>query len=97
MLLFAEIKSKKYKNLEELGDVPIIGSFIILLFSILPSIPLIFTELPKEFETPIFYYISSVWCFILNKLGINIKLFFISAWILFFLLGFIISVSNYFN
>jgi hypothetical protein len=95
MLIFADIKSKKYKALEEIGDAPIIGTIFILLFSILPGIILFFFDLPKEYETPLFYYISSIWCFVLDKLEIYIKLFFIPAWILFFVLGVIIGYTNY--
>lgn len=97
MLVFADIKSKKYNTLEEIGDFPIIGTIFILLFSTFPSFILLFFDLPKEYETPIFYYISSLWCFILYRLEIYIKLFFIPAWVLFFILGILIGYSNYYG
>ena len=97
MFILADIKSKKYNFLEEIGNFPLIGSIFILLLSVLPSIILIFFDLPKEYETPLFYYISSVWCFILYKIEIYITLFFIPAWVLFLTLGVIMGYANFYT
>jgi len=96
-VIIAELKSTKYKSLEDIGELPIIGNFFVILFSILPSITLLFIDLPKEYETPYFYYISAAWCYILTRIDIKIKVFFIPAWILFFLLGVGIGASAYFK
>ena len=92
MLIFADLKSKKYKNLEEIGNLPIIGVFFILLFSIFPGIILFFFDLSKELETTLFYSISALWCFILTKTEIHIKLFFLPAWILLIVLSLLTSI-----
>lgn len=92
MILFAYLKSKKHKKLENIGETPIIGTFLILLFSIFPSILLSFFNLPKAIETPLFYSIASLWCFILTKYEVYIKLFFLPAWVLLLILAFLTSL-----
>ncbi len=81
--------TSKYKVVENLSDIPVIGGFIVAIFSALPGLFLVlYSELISPISDETFVIIApslfATWCYILEKLGIKLFIIFIPAWVFWF-------------
>jgi hypothetical protein len=75
-----------FPSIEKINEIPLIGGFILIIFSALPGAFLtLFSEYVYNINKSQFMLIAFssyvVWNFLLMKIGIKIYLFFIPAWI----------------
>jgi len=75
-----------FSSIEKINDIPLIGGFILIIFSALPGAFLtLYSEYVFNIEDSQFMLIAFssyvVWNFLLMKIGIKIYLFFVPAWI----------------
>jgi hypothetical protein len=87
-MLFSSISSEKYKSLNKINEIPILGTIIVFVIAILPTviiqdlIQLIIGEIPI-FETGFMVWFNTlcIHLFILRFLKIKINLFLIPSWV----------------
>ena len=87
-MFFSSISSEKYKSLNLINEIPLIGTIIVFVIAILPTvlsqelIQLIIGEIPI-FETGfmIWFYTFFIHLLLLYSLKIKINLFFIPSWL----------------
>lgn len=88
-------------SLIKIMDVPIIGGFIMLIFSLIPMFILMITDGFLEYsyediQTGIIQIICGIYNFILSFFfNIKISIFFIPCWIFFTLIGILIVGSTF--
>ncbi len=75
-----------FPSIEKINDIPLVGGFILIIFSALPGAFLtLYSEYFSNIEDNQFIIIAFssyvVWNFLLMKIGIKIYLFFVPAWI----------------
>ncbi len=93
MFLITNISSYRYKRINYLDNIPIIGDFAISLISFFPGLLILFLGLNFKIAMVLGTSTCGLWSFILEKLEIKIDLFFLPAWIFYMIVSFIISIS----
>lgn len=92
------VKSK-YPKIEVINEIPIIGSFILIIFSAIPGAFLtLFSKFVHEIQESDFQIIALssfvIWNLFLTRIGIKIYLFLIPAWIFWIIAAILILVFD---
>ena len=95
--MIAHAKSK-YQVIENLSDIPVLGGFIVILFSALPGMFLaIYSSWVSEISEVNFQIYSGfsfvIWNLFLLRKEIKLYVLFIPAWLLWFIIGIYNSIN----
>ena len=93
------VKSK-YPKIEVINEIPIIGSFALIIFSALPGAFLtLFSVYIHEIQEDDFQQIALtsfvLWNLFLTKIGIKIYLFLIPAWMFWIIMAILVLVFDF--